>query len=90
DVDIEPAELQEAVEVVTTAKLITEVVTTASATITAAAPKLTTDVAPTLTTAPSAARRRKGVVIRDPKESTTPSTMIHTEAKSKDKGKGIL
>nr|GFD58020.1 hypothetical protein [Tanacetum cinerariifolium] len=42
DVDIEPAELQEAVEVVTTAKLITEVVTTASATITAAAPKLTT------------------------------------------------
>nr|GEU95939.1 uncharacterized mitochondrial protein AtMg00810-like [Tanacetum cinerariifolium] len=38
DVDIEPAELQEVVEVVTTAKLITEVVTTASATITAATP----------------------------------------------------
>nr|GFD11443.1 hypothetical protein [Tanacetum cinerariifolium] len=38
DVDLKPAELQEVVEVVTTAKLITEVVTAASATITAAAP----------------------------------------------------
>nr|GEZ90835.1 hypothetical protein [Tanacetum cinerariifolium] len=38
DVDIDPAELQEVVEVVTTAKLITEVVTAASTTITAAAP----------------------------------------------------
>nr|GEV83137.1 putative ribonuclease H-like domain-containing protein [Tanacetum cinerariifolium] len=50
DDDIEPAELQEVVEVVTTAKLITEVVTAASATITVAAP--------TLTTAHSVARRR--------------------------------
>nr|GEW64544.1 retrovirus-related Pol polyprotein from transposon TNT 1-94 [Tanacetum cinerariifolium] len=46
--------------------------------------------APTITTAPSAARRRKGVVIRDPKESSTPSTIIHSEAKSKYKGKGIF
>nr|GEV52970.1 retrovirus-related Pol polyprotein from transposon TNT 1-94 [Tanacetum cinerariifolium] len=38
DVDIEPSELQKVVKVVTTAKLITEVVTAASATITAAAP----------------------------------------------------
>nr|GFA37746.1 xylulose kinase-1 [Tanacetum cinerariifolium] len=53
DVDIEPAELQEVVEVVTTAKLITEVVTAASTTITAAAPQLTTAAAPTLTTAPN-------------------------------------
>nr|GEY92476.1 hypothetical protein [Tanacetum cinerariifolium] len=30
------------------------------------------------------------VVIRDPKESTTTSIIIHSEAKSKDKGKGIL
>nr|GEV13556.1 hypothetical protein [Tanacetum cinerariifolium] len=58
--------------------------------ITVAAPQLTTTVAPTLTTAPSVARRRKGVVIIDPKETATPSTIIHTEAKSKDKGKGIL
>nr|GEX95756.1 hypothetical protein [Tanacetum cinerariifolium] len=58
----EPTELQEVVEVVTTAKLITEVVTAASATLTAAAPQLTTDAALTLTTSPSAARRRKNVV----------------------------
>nr|GEW16544.1 hypothetical protein [Tanacetum cinerariifolium] len=90
DVDIEPAELQEVVKVVTTAKLITKVVTAASTTITAAAPQLTTAGAPTLTTAPSTARRRKGVVIRDPKKSATPSTIIHTEAKPKEKGKGIM
>nr|GEV97283.1 ribonuclease H-like domain, reverse transcriptase, RNA-dependent DNA polymerase [Tanacetum cinerariifolium] len=50
--------------------------------------------AATLTAAPArvtAAPRRmtKGVVIRDPKESF-PSTIISTETKSKDKGKGIL
>nr|GEU77019.1 hypothetical protein [Tanacetum cinerariifolium] len=61
-----------------------------SATITVAALQLTTTAALTLTTTPSAARRRKGVVIRDPEETTTPSTIIHCEAKSKDKGKGIL
>nr|GEZ05385.1 hypothetical protein [Tanacetum cinerariifolium] len=61
DDDIEPTKLQEVVEVVTTAKLITKVVTAASATITVVAPQLTTAAAPTLTTAPSAARRRKGV-----------------------------
>nr|GEV19444.1 hypothetical protein [Tanacetum cinerariifolium] len=90
DDDVEPAELQEVVEVVTTAKLITEVVIAASATITAAAPQLTTAAAPTLTTAPSAVRRRKGVVIKDPQETATPSIIIHSESKSKDKGKGIL
>nr|GEX56430.1 hypothetical protein [Tanacetum cinerariifolium] len=31
-----------------------------------------------------------GVVIRYPKETATPSTIIHSEAKSKDKGKWIL
>nr|GFB48406.1 hypothetical protein [Tanacetum cinerariifolium] len=77
DDEVEPAELQEVVEVVTTAKLITEVVIVASATIIVAALKLTT--------AFSVARRRKGVVIRDPEETTTPSTIIHSEAKSKDK-----
>nr|GEW41542.1 hypothetical protein [Tanacetum cinerariifolium] len=90
DDEVEPNKLQEVVEVVTTAKLITEVVTTASATITDVAPQLTTVAASTLTTAPSAARKRKGVVIRDPDETATPSIIIHTEAKSKDKGKGIL
>nr|GEY81200.1 hypothetical protein [Tanacetum cinerariifolium] len=87
-----PTEVQEVVEVVTTAKLITEVVTAASTTTTAAEVLVLaaiTAAAPTLTVAPR--RRTKGVVIRDPEESTTTtSIIIHSEAKSKDKGKGIL
>nr|GFD20647.1 hypothetical protein [Tanacetum cinerariifolium] len=50
----------------------------------------TTIIAAPITAAPSAARRRKGVVIRDPKETATPSTIVHSKLKSKDKGKGIL
>nr|GEV46488.1 hypothetical protein [Tanacetum cinerariifolium] len=94
----EPIELQEVVEVGTTTKIITKVASTANDTIPAASTTITaadvqiladtTAAAPTLTAAPS--RRRKGVVIRDPKESTTTSTIIHSEAKSKDNGKGIL
>nr|GEU35887.1 hypothetical protein [Tanacetum cinerariifolium] len=89
----EPAEVQDVVDVVTTAKLITKVVTAASTTITAAevpVPTATTTVAaPKLSVAPS--KKRKGVVIRVLKESTTTtSIIIHSEAKSKDKGKGIL
>nr|GEV03050.1 hypothetical protein [Tanacetum cinerariifolium] len=38
----------------------------------------------------AAARRRKGVVIRDPEEISTPSIIVHSEPKAKDKGKGIL
>nr|GEV31345.1 hypothetical protein [Tanacetum cinerariifolium] len=87
DDELEPAELKEVVEVVTTAKLITEVVIAASATIIAAATLIT---AATITAAPSAARRRKGVVIRDPEKTTTQSIIIHSKPKSKDKGKGIL
>nr|GEY49373.1 ribonuclease H-like domain-containing protein [Tanacetum cinerariifolium] len=49
-----------------------------------------TFVATTITAALTAARRRKGVVIRDPEETATPSTLVHSEPKSKDKGKGIL
>nr|GEW59117.1 copia protein [Tanacetum cinerariifolium] len=75
DDEAEPAELKEVIEVVTTAKLMTVVVTVAPTTIIAA---------------PSAARRRKGMVIRDPKETATSSVIVHTEPKSKDKGKGIL
>nr|GEU37262.1 xylulose kinase-1 [Tanacetum cinerariifolium] len=87
DDKVEPAELQKVVDVVTTAKLVTEMVTAASATITVATTSL---IAAAITTASSAARRRKGVVIRDPEETTTPSIIIHSESKSKDKGKGIL
>nr|GFC55569.1 hypothetical protein [Tanacetum cinerariifolium] len=80
DDETEPTELKEVIEVVTTAKLMTEVVTATTAPITVA----------TITAAPSAARRRKRVVIRDPEKTATPSTMVHSEPKSKDKGKGIL
>nr|GEU75226.1 synaptobrevin, longin-like domain protein [Tanacetum cinerariifolium] len=37
----------------------------------------------------SAPRRRRGVVIQDPKETAT-SVIMHTEVQSEDKGKGIL
>nr|GEY10143.1 hypothetical protein [Tanacetum cinerariifolium] len=88
DIDVQPAELQEAVDIVTTTKIITEVVTAASTTITAAdvpVSAATTTAASELTAASS--RRTKGVVIKDPEESTTSttSTIIHSEAKSKDK-----
>nr|GEW94948.1 uncharacterized mitochondrial protein AtMg00810-like [Tanacetum cinerariifolium] len=82
----EPAELQEVIEVVTTAKLITEVVTAATTIITTAA--LIT--VATITAAPTAARKMKGVVIRDPEKTATPSTIVHSEPKSKYKGKGIM
>nr|GEW71457.1 uncharacterized mitochondrial protein AtMg00810-like [Tanacetum cinerariifolium] len=79
DAEPEPAELKKVLEVVTTAKLMTEGVTASA-----------TTVASTITAAPSAARRRKWVVIRDPEETATPSTIIHSEPKSKDKEKGIM
>nr|GEU48201.1 protein HESO1 isoform X1 [Tanacetum cinerariifolium] len=85
DDESKPAELKEVVEAVTTVKLMTEVVT-AAATITA----VVIVAAPTLTTAPSGARKRKRVVIRDLEETATPSTIIYAEPKSKDKGKGII
>nr|GEW63776.1 hypothetical protein [Tanacetum cinerariifolium] len=83
-----PAELQEVVDIVTTTKIITKVVTVASTTINVVdvpIPAATTTAALKLTAAPS--KKRKGVVIRDPEESTTSttSTIIHSEAKSKDK-----
>nr|GEZ34050.1 hypothetical protein [Tanacetum cinerariifolium]GEZ34691.1 hypothetical protein [Tanacetum cinerariifolium] len=55
-----------------------EVVTTAATTIIAAqVPKV------------SAPRRRKGVVIQDPEETATASVIVHSEVKSKDKGKNM-
>nr|GFC45405.1 hypothetical protein [Tanacetum cinerariifolium] len=84
--------VQEAVEVVTTAKLMSEVVTVAatqvvaaSTPIPAAKPKtLTITAAPAVST-----RRRKGVVIRD-LEDELPSDTPDETPKVKDKGKGIL
>nr|GEY49779.1 hypothetical protein [Tanacetum cinerariifolium] len=85
-------EVQEAVEIVTTTKLMTEVVTAAatqavaaSTPIPAAKPKiLNIPDAPAVST-----RRRKGVVIRDPEEELPSDTAAETP-KVKDKGKGIL
>nr|GEU60595.1 copia protein [Tanacetum cinerariifolium] len=77
--ETEPAEVEEVLEVVTAAKLMTEVVTTATTTITAAhVPKV------------SASRRRRGVIIQDPEEAATTSLNVQSEVKSKYKGKGIL
>nr|GEZ75251.1 hypothetical protein [Tanacetum cinerariifolium] len=63
DDEPKPTDLKEVIGVVTTAKLMTKVVTAAATTI-VAAPITTVNI----TAAPSAARGRKGVVIRDPEE----------------------
>nr|GEW49453.1 hypothetical protein [Tanacetum cinerariifolium] len=80
-----PAEVQEVVDVVITAKIITEVVTAASETITPAEAQVlaaTLTVAPArVTAAPS--RRRKGVVIRDLQKESTTSTIIPAETRIK-------
>nr|GEY39068.1 hypothetical protein [Tanacetum cinerariifolium] len=77
--EAEPNEVEQVLEVVTTAKLMTEVVTTAAPiTIAAQVPK------------PSAPRKRRGVVIQDLEETVVASVIVHSEVKSKDKGKGIL
>nr|GEY02688.1 hypothetical protein [Tanacetum cinerariifolium] len=74
----EPAKVGEVLEVVKAAKLMTKVVTTAQPTTTAAqVPK------------PSIPRRRRGVIIQDPKEIAS-SVIVHSRDKSKDKIKGIL
>nr|GEW43520.1 ribonuclease H-like domain-containing protein [Tanacetum cinerariifolium] len=71
--EAEPAKVEEVIEVVTAAKLMTEVATTATTTITyAQVPKV------------SALRRRRGVVIQDPEETASALVIVHTEVKSKD------
>nr|GEW11562.1 hypothetical protein [Tanacetum cinerariifolium] len=87
EIEEKPVELKEVVEVVNTTKLMIKVVFATSATVTAATTPITTA---TITVALSAARKRKGVVIRDLEETVTPSFIIHTEPKSKDKEKGIM
>nr|GEX92862.1 hypothetical protein [Tanacetum cinerariifolium] len=87
------SEVQEVVEVVTTAKLITKVVTAstsqvsaASATISAAKPSIPA-AAPTGVAAYT--RRRKGLIIKDLEEELSSKPSAETP-KLKDKGKGIL
>nr|GEZ26947.1 hypothetical protein [Tanacetum cinerariifolium] len=74
--DEEPAKVKEVLEVVTAAKLITKVITPAEATTTGEATKV------------SVPRRRRGVIIQDPKE-TTSTVVVHLEVQSKDKGKEL-
>nr|GEY77295.1 putative ribonuclease H-like domain-containing protein [Tanacetum cinerariifolium] len=77
--EAEPAEVEELIEVVDAAKLMTEVVTTSATTIIVSqVPK------------DSALRKMRGVVIQDPEKTATASVIMHSEVKSKDKGKGIL
>nr|GEZ80097.1 hypothetical protein [Tanacetum cinerariifolium] len=87
-------EVQEAVEIVTTAKLMTEVITAAatqavaaSTPIPAAKPKILN-----ITAAPAVSiKKRKGVVIRDPEDELSSDTPAETpKVKDKGKGKGIL
>nr|GEU54579.1 hypothetical protein [Tanacetum cinerariifolium] len=94
------SEVQEAVDVVTTAKLIKKVVAAVSETVSAATvvPAAVSEtvsgaaVVPTVTAAPvkvvvPSTRRRRGVVFWDPEEESSAKTP--TETKSKDKGKYI-
>nr|GFA78092.1 hypothetical protein [Tanacetum cinerariifolium] len=84
--------VQESVEIVTTAKLMTEVVTAAATQVAATSTPILV-VKPktlTITAAPAVStRRRKGVVIRDPEEELPYDTPTETP-KVKEKGKGIL
>nr|GFC90575.1 hypothetical protein [Tanacetum cinerariifolium] len=97
----EDSEVQEVVEVVNAAKLITEVVTAATTQVIPAAEPVVAAItipisaakpkglkaipaAPTIST-----RKRKGVVIRDPKEELHDDTPTETQF-AKDKGKGIF
>nr|GEU42657.1 hypothetical protein [Tanacetum cinerariifolium] len=89
------SEVQEAVEVVTTAKLITEVVNTASTPVSTGSIIIPTAelnvpaATPTLVPVTAAyTRRRKGVIIKDLEEESTP--IKPAETKSKDRGKGIM
>nr|GEV59406.1 retrovirus-related Pol polyprotein from transposon TNT 1-94 [Tanacetum cinerariifolium] len=85
-------EVQEDVEIVTTAKLMTEILTAAATQVVAASTPIPTAKPKILSIAVAPAvsiRRRKGVLIRDPEEELPSDTVAETP-KVKDKGKGIL
>nr|GFC92347.1 hypothetical protein [Tanacetum cinerariifolium] len=89
----EDTKVQEAVEVVTTAKLITEVITAAATRVAAAStpiPAAKPKVLKIAAAAPAVStRKRKRVVIRDPEEELHIDTPAEIPT-MKDKGKGIL
>nr|GFB52496.1 hypothetical protein [Tanacetum cinerariifolium] len=91
------AEVQEAVEIVTTAKLMTEVVTAATTRVVAVSTPISTAKPAAkpkvLKIVPAAlavsTRKRKGVIMRDPEEELHDDTPAESLS-AKDKGKGIL
>nr|GEX03635.1 hypothetical protein [Tanacetum cinerariifolium] len=86
--DKEAADVEEVLEVVKAAKLITEVVTTVGVDVNAASVQdipITTDEA----TKVSVLRKRRGIIIQDPKETRTTVT-VQPKVQAKDKGKAIL
>nr|GFA42432.1 hypothetical protein [Tanacetum cinerariifolium] len=86
------SEVQEVVEVITTAKLITDVVTAATSQVSAASTTIPAAKPSILAAAPTvvaAYTKRKGVIIRDPEEEVSLKTPAETPG-LKDKGKGIL
>nr|GEU41737.1 copia protein [Tanacetum cinerariifolium] len=88
----EDTKVQESVEVVTTAKLITEVITAAATQVVAASAPIPVAKPKTLKIAAAPAvstRIRKGVVIRNPEEELHTDTLDETPT-MKDKGRGIL
>nr|GEX17427.1 hypothetical protein [Tanacetum cinerariifolium] len=87
--------VQEVVEVVTTAKLITEVVIATSTPVSAAStiiptakPIVSAAALTVISVTAAYSKRRKGIIIRDLEEESTP--IKPTKIKSKDKGKGIM
>nr|GFA89189.1 hypothetical protein [Tanacetum cinerariifolium] len=87
------SEFQEVVEVVTTAKLITEVVTVATSQVSDASATISAAKLSIPAAAPTGVavytRRRKGVIIRDLEEELSSKIPVETP-ELKDKGKGIL
>nr|GEU79001.1 reverse transcriptase domain-containing protein [Tanacetum cinerariifolium] len=85
--DEEPADVEQVLEVVTTGKLITEVVTTAKDDVNVASVQDTPITTASVEVPKS--KKRKGVIIQDPEETTTTAT-VQPNIHAKDKGKAIL
>nr|GFA25124.1 hypothetical protein [Tanacetum cinerariifolium] len=86
--DDEPAGVEEVLEVVKAAKLITEVVTTGGVDVNAASVQ-DTPITAAKATKVIVLRKRRGVIIQDPKETTT-TVIVQPKVQAKDKGKVIL
>nr|GEZ03581.1 retrotransposon protein, putative, Ty3-gypsy subclass [Tanacetum cinerariifolium] len=84
--DEEPTDVK---EVVKAAKLITEVVTTIGVDVNATSVQDTPIIAAEETKV-SIPRKKRGVIIQDPKETTTTTITVQQNVQAKDKGKAIL